>query len=77
MDSFDPSVYEEDALDLKLVYEFSKKVGCSLIWLTRLNDITHIVVDPSTLTEPESGPLVDSFLSQLSLFSPSFFQTFD
>ena len=30
-----------------------------------------------TLTQPESGPLVDSFLSQLSLFSSSFFQTFD
>ena len=75
LDSFDPSAHEH--LDLKVLYDFSKKVGCSLTWLSKLNDITYLVVDPSTLTLSESGPLVDSFLSQLSLFSPSFFQTFD
>jgi hypothetical protein len=63
MDSFDPSIFDEDDLDLKTLYDFSKKIGCSLNWLAKLNDITHLVVDPSTLTEPESGPLVDSFLS--------------
>ena len=68
LDSFDPSVHEH--LDLKILYDFSKQVGCSLTWLSKLNDITYLVVDPLTLTLPESGHLVDSFLSQLSLFSP-------
>ena len=77
MNSFDPSQHEDDEIDLKVLYEFSKKVDCSFQWLAKLTDITHLVVDPSTLTEHESGPLVDSFLSQLSLFSASFFQTFD
>ena len=77
MDSFDPTLYNEDEIDLKVVYEFSKKVDCNLSWLSKLNDVTHLVVDPSTLTEKESGPLVDAFLSQLSLFSASFFRTFD
>jgi hypothetical protein len=75
MDLFDPSPYEH--LDLKVLYDFSRKVGCKFTWLTKLNDVTYLVVDPTTLTEPESGHIVDSFLSQLSLFSPSFFSTFE
>lgn len=61
MDLFDPAC--EENIDLKLLYEFSKKIGCSLTWLTKLDDITHLVVDPSTLTETESGPIVEAFLS--------------
>ena len=51
MNSFDPSLQDENSVDLKILYEFSKKVGCSLNWLTKLNDITYLVVEPSTLTE--------------------------
>ncbi len=77
MDSFDPTLFNEDEIDLKVVYEFSKKVDCKLTWLSKLSDITYLVVDPSTLTEKESGSIVETFLSQLSLFSASFFRTFD
>lgn len=28
MNSFDPSLHERDEIDLKVLYEFSKKVGC-------------------------------------------------
>jgi len=67
VENFNPRPYDIEVL--KGFYTFSKNVPASCKWLSRVENLNALIVDPLVYQLEESGQIVEEFLSRSTLFS--------